>query len=240
VLRLENVSASWVPGRTAVREVNLDLRPGERVALVGPSGSGKSTIAALLVKFLEPDAGRVTLNGADLRQLDGDRVRQLVGYLPEDAHVFDTTIGGNLRIGRPDATDEQVRAALGDARLLDWVDALPRGLDTPVGEHGVLLSGGQRRRLVLARTLLAGFRVVIFDEPTEHLDDETATALTHDLLRAAGDRTVLLITHRTDVAAEVDRVVELGTPAGPSALNSGADGPQTHVVLIERKTRGRA
>ena len=239
-LCLENVSASWEPGRTAVWDVSLELCPGERVALVGPSGSGKSTVAALLVKFLEPDAGRVTLNGVDLRHLDGDRVRELVGYLPEDAHLFDTTVGDNLRIARPDATDEQVRAALSDARLLDWVDALPRGLDTPVGEHGMRLSGGQRRRLALARTLLAGFGVVILDEPTEHLDDETAAALTRDLLRAAGDRTVLLITHRTDIAAEVDRVVELGTPAGLSALKDGAEDPQTQVVLIERETRGRA
>ncbi|MFG1605178.1 thiol reductant ABC exporter subunit CydC [Actinoplanes sp. NPDC049265] len=239
-LRLENVSAAWEPGRPAVRDLSLEVRPGERVALVGPSGSGKSTVAALLVKFLQPYAGKVTLDGLDLRDLAGDRVRELVGYLPEDAHLFDTTIEGNLRIGRPAATPGELRAALADARLLDWVDGLPLGLETPVGEHGMRLSGGQRRRLALARTLLAGFSTVILDEPTEHLDDETAAALTHDLLRAAGDRAVLLITHRADIAAEVDRVVAIGTPAGPSALSTGAKEPQNLGVLTERKSRGRA
>jgi ATP-binding cassette, subfamily C, bacterial CydC len=208
-LRLEGVTAGWTPGRTAVQRIGLVLAPGRRVALVGPSGSGKSTIAALLVRFLDPAAGRVTVDGIDLRRVQPDRVRQLVGYLPEDAYLFDTTIGENLRIGRRNATDAELRAALAKARLTDWVDGLPRGLDTLVGEHGMQISGGQRRRLALARVLLADFAVLILDEPTEHLDDETATALTRDLLAAAGDRTVLLITHRTDVLSDVDEVVSL-------------------------------
>lgn len=208
-LRLENVTAGWVPGRTALRNVDLTLTPGSRVALVGPSGSGKSTVAALLVRFLDPRAGRVTLNGIDLRTLEPDRVRRIVGYLGEDAYLFDTTIGENLRIGGRDASPDDLRAALRSARLLDWVDSLPHGLDTLVGEHGLALSGGQRRRLALARVLLAGAPVLILDEPTEHLDDETAAALTRDLLAAAGDRSVLLITHRTDDLAVVDEVVAL-------------------------------
>jgi ATP-binding cassette subfamily C protein CydC len=208
-LRLDRVTAGWAPGRPAVRDVSLTLPPGSRTALVGPSGSGKSTIAALLVRFLDPGAGRVTLDGVDLRALDPDRVRRIVGYLPEDAHLFDTTIAGNLRVARPDATADQLRGALRAARLLDWVDTLPGGLDTLVGEHGLSLSGGQRRRLALARILLGDFRVLILDEPTEHLDDDTAAALTRDLLKAAGDRTVLLITHRTDAAADVGTVVRL-------------------------------
>jgi thiol reductant ABC exporter CydC subunit len=208
-LRLEGVDAGWVPGRTVLRDVDLTLEPGARVALAGPSGSGKSTVAALLVRFLDPSAGRVTLDGVDVRRIDPERLRRIVGYLPEDAHLFDTTIAANLRVGRPRATDAELRAALASARLLDWADTLPAGLDTLVGEHGTALSGGQRRRLALARALLAGFAVLILDEPTEHLDDETAAALTHDLMAAAGDRTVLLITHRTDIAADVDRVVTL-------------------------------
>ncbi|HEV8565835.1 MAG TPA: thiol reductant ABC exporter subunit CydC [Actinoplanes sp.] len=208
-LRLESVTAGWTPGRTAVQGIDLVLAPGRRVALVGPSGSGKSTIAALLVRFLDPAAGRVTVDGIDLRRVRPDRVRQLVGYLPEDAYLFDTTIGENLRIGRRDATDAELRAALAKARLADWVDGLPRGLDTLVGEHGMQISGGQRRRLALARALLADFALLILDEPTEHLDDETAAALTRDLLAAAGDRTVLLITHRTDILSDVDEVVSL-------------------------------
>ena len=208
-LRLENVTAGWAPGRTALRDVDLTLAPGSRVALVGPSGSGKSTVAALLVRFLDPRSGRVTLDGIDLRTLAPDRVRQIVGYLSEDAYLFDTTIGENLRLAAREASMDDLRAALGAARLLDWVDSLPRGLDTLVGEHGLALSGGQRRRLALARALLAGTPVLILDEPTEHLDDETAAALTRDLLAAAADRTVLLITHRTDDLAAVDEVITL-------------------------------
>jgi ATP-binding cassette subfamily C protein CydC len=208
-LRLENVTAGWAPGRTALRDVDLTLAPGSRVALVGPSGSGKSTVAALLVRFLDPRSGRVTLDGIDLRTLAPDRVRQIVGYLSEDAYLFDTTIGENLRIAARQASTGDLRAALGAARLLDWVDSLPRGLDTAVGEHGLALSGGQRRRLALARALLAGTPVLILDEPTEHLDDATAAALTRDLLAAAGDRTVLLITHRTDDLTLVDEVITL-------------------------------
>ncbi|XVU21459.1 amino acid ABC transporter ATP-binding/permease protein [Actinoplanes sp. CA-054009] len=215
-ISVEGVSAAWVRGRTAVSDVSFDLPAGARVALVGPSGSGKSTIAALLVRFLDPTAGRITLGGVDLRRLDPDDVRRVVGYLPEDAYLFDTTISANLRVGRPEATEDDLRAALARARLLDWVDTLPDGLETFVGEHGMALSGGQRRRLALARALLADFRVLVLDEPTEHLDDETAVALTRDLLAAAGDRSVLLITHRTDVASQVDRVIDLAAGKRPA------------------------
>jgi len=212
-LRLAGVDAAWNPGRTVVHDVDLELAPGARVALVGPSGSGKSTIAALLVRFLDPSAGRVTLDGVDLRRIAPERIRQIVGYLPEDAYLFDTTIAANLRIGGPDATDDRLRSVLAQARLLDWVDTLPDGLETLVGEHGRALSGGQRRRLVLARALLADFRVLILDEPTEHLDDETATALLDDLLAAAAGRSVLVITHRADIASRVDEVIELAAPS---------------------------
>ncbi|HET6479348.1 MAG TPA: thiol reductant ABC exporter subunit CydC [Actinoplanes sp.] len=212
-LRLAGVDAAWNPGRTVVHDVDLELAPGARVALVGPSGSGKSTVAALLVRFLDPSAGRVTLDGVDLRRIAPERIRQIVGYLPEDAYLFDTTIAANLRIGGPDATDDRLRSVLAQARLLDWVDTLPDGLATLVGEHGRALSGGQRRRLVLARALLADFRVLILDEPTEHLDDETATALLDDLLAAAAGRSVLVITHRADIASRVDEVIELAAPS---------------------------
>ncbi|GAB2584465.1 hypothetical protein Aab01nite_54130 [Paractinoplanes abujensis] len=219
-LRLEAVEAAWTPGRPVLHGIDLELAPGDRVALTGPSGSGKSTVAALLVRFLDPTAGRVTLDGIDVRRIAPGRLRQIVGYLPEDAYLFDSTIAANLRIARPDATDDQLRGALAEARLLDWVDTLPDGLETLVGEHGRELSGGQRRRLALARALLADFRVLILDEPTEHLDDATARALLDDLLAAAGDRTVLVISHRTDVAARVDRCIDLSrrAVAAPAAL----------------------
>ncbi|MEU4162336.1 thiol reductant ABC exporter subunit CydC [Actinoplanes sp. NPDC026670] len=196
-IRVEGVTAGWADGRTAVSGVDLVLPAGGRVALTGPSGSGKSTVAALLVRFLDPRAGRITMDGVDLRDIPADRVREVVGYLPEDAYLFDTTIAANLRIARPGATDARLREALAAARLLDWAGTLPDGLETLVGEHGMALSGGQRRRLALARLLLSDARVLILDEPTEHLDEAMAAALTRDLLAAAGERTVLLITHRT-------------------------------------------
>jgi len=222
-LRLEGVTAGWTPGRTAVRDLDLVLAPGRHVALVGASGSGKSTVAALLVRRLDPARGRVTLDGVDVRSLPGDRVRQIVGYLSEDAYLFDTSIEENLRIGRRDATAAQLRSALAAARLLDWTDSLPDGLRTLVGEHGLDLSGGQRRRLALARALLADHEVLILDEPTEHLDDETAGALTRDLLAARPGRTVLLITHRTDDLAGVHEVVTLGPGAGAQVGSAPVD-----------------
>jgi len=225
-IRLSGVSARWSPGGPDVlRGVNLDLPPGSRTAIVGPSGAGKSTLAALLVRFLDPVAGRVTLNGTDLSALTGDQIRTVVGLVAEDAWLFDTTIEENLRIGRRDATPDQLRDALAQTRLLDWVDTLPRGLATPVGEHGARLSGGQRRRLALARALLAGFPVLVLDEPTEHLDEPTARALTDEILAAAGDRTVVLITHRGYGLDRVDAVVHLPCPVGLSALTPAAPVP---------------
>ncbi|WP_432968995.1 thiol reductant ABC exporter subunit CydC [Dactylosporangium sp. CA-233914] len=209
-VRVEGVSAGWVPGRPVIRDVSFTLEPGARVALVGPSGAGKSTVAALLVRWLDPVAGRITLGGTDLRRLPGDEVRRVIGYLGDNAYLFDSTIEANLRVGRPDATDAQLAAVLERARLAEWVSGLPDGLRTRVGEHGVAVSGGQRRRIALARALLADFPVLVLDEPTEHLDEGTAVELLHDLMDATRGRTVLLITHRADAREHVDTVVALG------------------------------
>lgn len=176
--------------------VDLDLPPGAGVVLAGPSGSGKTTLAHVLVRLLEPTSGRVTLNGVDVRDLPGDDVRRVVQLCEQEAHVFDTTLLENVRLARPAATEAEIEEALQRARLLDWASALPDGLRTRVGEHGERLSGGERRRLALARCLLSGAPVLIFDEPTEHLDDRTAEELTEELLALAPERTVLLITHR--------------------------------------------
>jgi thiol reductant ABC exporter CydC subunit len=193
----------------ALDGVDLDLPPGRRVAVVGPSGAGKSTLAAVLLRFLPYAQGSVTLDGVELATLDGDTVRGVVGLAAQDAHVFDTTLEENLRLARRSATADELRAALAAARLLAWVDGLPEGLGTAVGEHGSRLSGGQRQRLALARVVLAGAPVLVLDEPAEHLDTTTADALTADLLDVTRGRTTLVITHRLTGLDQVDEVVVL-------------------------------
>ncbi|MFF9262724.1 thiol reductant ABC exporter subunit CydD [Streptomyces longwoodensis] len=195
--------------RDALAGVDLRLTEGRRIAVVGASGSGKTTLAQVLLRFLDPDAGTYTLGGVDAFALDGDAVRRMVGLCAQDAHLFDSSVRENLLLARKDASEADLRDALGRARLLEWVDSLPDGLDTLVGEHGARLSGGQRQRLALARALLADFPVLVLDEPAEHLDLPTADALTADLLAATEGRTTLLITHRLTGLEAVDEVIVL-------------------------------
>ncbi|TKT01689.1 thiol reductant ABC exporter subunit CydD [Streptomyces lasalocidi] len=195
--------------RDALAGIDLRLTEGRRIAVVGASGSGKTTLAQVLLRFLDPDAGTYTLGGVDAFALDGDAVRRLVGLCAQDAHLFDSSVRENLLLARKDAGEADLRDALGRARLLEWVDSLPDGLDTLVGEHGARLSGGQRQRLALARALLADFPVLVLDEPAEHLDLPTADALTADLLAATEGRTTLLITHRLTGLEAVDEVIVL-------------------------------
>jgi ATP-binding cassette, subfamily C, bacterial CydC len=208
---LEAVSARYAPEEPLVL-TNLDLRlePGARVALVGPSGCGKTTVTNLLLRFLDPVEGRVTLAGRDLRDYRQEDVRSAFALAGQDAHLFDSTIRENLRLARPDATDAELVHALRQARIDEWVEALPEGLDTLVGEEGMALSGGQRQRLVVARALLADASVLLLDEPTAHLDTETARELVDDVLDAAGSRSVLLITHRPEGLDRMDAIVALG------------------------------
>ena len=218
-LRCRGLEASWpggsaeppLSGRTdepVLRGVDLDLAAGERVAVVGPSGAGKSTLAMVLLRFLDY-SGSVELSGTELRALDGDAVREEVGLLTQDAHIFDTTVRENLHLGDPRATDDELRAVLARIGLAGWLTHLPRGLDTDLGPHGAAISGGERQRLALARLLLAERRLLVLDEPTEHLDPQAADALTDDLLAVTAGRSTLLITHRLRGLDRVDRIVVL-------------------------------
>ncbi len=203
----------------ALRGIDLSLAPRRRVAIVGPSGAGKSTLAAVLVGFLAYEAGTVSLDGVPIDRLAGDDLRTVVGLIGQDDYLFDTTVAENLRIGRRESSDAELRAVLIRVGLADWVGGLPQGLATDVGRHGARLSGGQRKRIAVARALLADFPVLLLDEPAEHLDVGAADSLTADLLTLTDDRSFVLITHRLAGLEGVDevlvmeggRVVERGT-----------------------------
>lgn len=226
--------------RDALAGLDLTLEQGRRIAVVGPSGSGKTTLAQVLLRFLDAEAGTYTLGGTDAYGLDGDDVRRLVGLCAQDAHLFDSTVRENLLLARREATEAELRDALARARLLEWADGLPDGLDTLIGEHGARLSGGQRQRLALARALLADFPVLVLDEPAEHLDLPTADALTADLLAATEGRTTLLITHRLAGLAAVDEVIVLAAgrvaQRGAYAELSVVEGPLRE--MLEREAAG--
>ena len=196
-------------GRPALDGFDVDLPPGRRVGLVGPNGAGKSTVASVLLRFVELSAGIATLNGHDLASYSADDVRTRIGGCPQDPHIFDASVRENLRLAKPDASDDQLDDAAARAGLLAWIESLPRGWDTPAGPGGATLSGGQRQRLALARALLADPALLILDEPAAHLHPEARRALTADLLAATADRATLFITHDRDGLDQLDEIVVL-------------------------------
>lgn len=209
-LSLDKVTFTY-PGQTrrALSDVSFDIPAGKTIALVGTSGAGKTTTAQLLMRFWDPDSGRILLNGADLRDYKLDALRGLVALVAQDTYLFNDTLRANILIARPEATDVELQAAIEHASLGELVAALPDGLDSPVGERGTSLSGGQRQRVAIARAFLKDAPILILDEATSHLDavNEQAVRRALDVLKA--DRTTIVIAHRLSTVRDADLIVVL-------------------------------
>jgi thiol reductant ABC exporter CydC subunit len=209
-LQARSVSARY-PNQCAraLDELDAALSPGRRVGVVGPSGAGKSALAAVLLRFLPYEDGSLSLNDTELMSLAGDEVRSAIGLVAQDAHIFDATLAENLRVGRHDAHDAELRSALDRVGLRGWLEGLPDGLSTELGEFGSRISGGQRQRVAVARAVLANFPVLVLDEPAEHLDQRAADAMMGDLLDLTSGRSTVLISHRLAALDGMDEVVVL-------------------------------
>ena len=220
-VRFENVNFHYPsrPTQAALQDFSLELRPGETVALVGTSGAGKTTVFQLLQRFYDidpsaveaPAPGRICIEGLDIRQLALEDLRRKIGTVPQDAVIFSSTARDNIRYGRPDATDEEVVAAARDSFAHDFLQSLPQGYDTYLGERGVRLSGGQRQRIAIARAMLKNPPLLLLDEATSALDAESErmvqAALDSAIRSHAGQRTTLVIAHRLATVQNADRIV---------------------------------
>jgi ATP-binding cassette subfamily B protein len=195
------------PERAALEEFSLDVRPGETVALVGPSGAGKTTVFQLLLRFYDPDRGTVLMDGIDLREADPGEVRARIGLVPQDAVIFAADAWENIRYGRPEASEDEVRQAAEAAAATEFLERLPNGFDTFFGERGIRLSGGQRQRIAIARALLRNPPVLLLDEATSALDAESERAVQEALVRLMANRTTIVIAHRLATVLKADRIV---------------------------------
>jgi ATP-binding cassette subfamily C protein CydD len=206
-LRFEKVHVAYEGGtRPALNDFSLEVRRGQTVALVGPTGSGKTTVANVLLRFVEPDAGSVTAGGTPLGAIDPGRWRARVAWVPQHPTLFHGTVADNIRLASPYATDEDVVAAARAAHAHDFVQRLPKGYATPIGEGGVRLSGGERQRVAIARAFLKNAPLLVLDEATSHLEDESRRHVLEALVRLVQGRTVLLITHQLDTIGRADLV----------------------------------
>jgi ATP-binding cassette subfamily B protein len=206
-IRFEDVTFGYVPGRPVLRDITLEIRPGELVAFVGPSGAGKTTLCALLPRFYEPVSGRITVDGLDLREMTLASLRSQIGIVQQDVFLFGGTVRENIAYGRLDASEAEIWEAARRAQMEATINAMPAGLDTVVGERGVKLSGGQKQRLAIARIFLKDPPILILDEATSALDVETESAIQSALSALSVGRTTLVIAHRLATIRNADRIV---------------------------------
>jgi ATP-binding cassette subfamily B protein len=205
----ENVSFSYParPDRAAVHGLNFSVRPGETVAIVGPSGAGKSTVFSLILRFYDPETGKILVDGVDVREADPKAVRDRIAIVPQDVTVFAASAGDNIRFGRPDASAAEIEAAAKDALADEFILKLENGYDSPVGERGVTLSGGQRQRIAIARAILRDAPILLLDEATSALDAESETLVQTALERLMQGRTTIVIAHRLATVLKADRIL---------------------------------
>ena len=237
-IRFENVDFGYDPARLILHGVNLDIRPGERVAFVGGTGAGKSTLLSLVPRFYDPTAGRVSLDGRDLRELTKRSLRAQVSLVLQDTLLFSTTVRENIAYGRPDASEEEIVEAAQRAQADEFIRRLPRGYASPVGERGGHLSVGQRQRIGIARAFLKNSPILLLDEPTSALDPTTERAIMDTLELLMHGRTTLIITHRLTTVHHLDRIVVLkdGTVAEVGSGNEllSRDGVYAHLYRSGR------
>jgi ATP-binding cassette subfamily B protein len=208
-VRFEKVSFSYQPDRQILRAISFVIAPGTTVAVVGSSGAGKSTLARLLYRFYDVNEGRITIDGQDLRQVTQASLRAAIGIVPQDTVLFNDSIAYNIAYGRPGATQDQVEAAARSAQLHDFFARLPQGYDTPVGERGLKLSGGEKQRVAIARMLLKDPPILVLDEATSALDSSNEQAIQQALREAAARRTTLVIAHRLSTVVDANLIIVL-------------------------------
>jgi len=226
-VEFQNVSFRYPDGHRLFENLGLRIEPGERVGLVGRSGGGKSTLFALLQRLYDARGGRILIDGQDVERVTQESLRGAIAVVPQEASLFHRSIMENIRYGRPDASDEEVMQAAFAARSLDFIEALPRGMDTIVGDRGVKLSGGQRQRIAIARAFLKDAPLLLLDEATSSLDSESEEAIREALGRLMGQRTVIAIAHRLSTVRSFDRIVVL---QGGRVIQ---DGPPTQLMRHE-------